>query len=225
MGEGGRSTAYCVHNEIEHRRGRARLSASRQRLLRALRSVAAGFGSVPFAFCTRPTVQAVVTIRSKPEEEGVPHGSAIEAPKPQTQTGTENPRHVLVVDDDAMVCMAIEIYLQRNNFRVTIAEGGEAGLRALENEHFDLMIIDIFMPHMRGFESIRLFHERAPAIPLIAMSGYAFANLNSPAPDFLRMALELGAARCLRKPFTPDALLAAITDCLAEHRAAAMRLG
>ena len=155
----------------------------------------------------------------------MPYGSAIEAPKRQTQTGTENPRHVLVVDDDAMVCMAIEIYLQRNNFRVTIAEGGEAGLRALENEHFDLMIIDIFMPHMRGFESIRLFHERAPAIPLIAMSGYAFANLNSPAPDFLRMALELGAARCLRKPFTPDALLAAIKDCLAQHHAAAARLG
>lgn len=32
------------------------------------------------------------------------------------------------------------------------------------------------------------------------------------------MALELGAARCLRKPFTPHALLAAINDCLAEHR-------
>jgi CheY-like chemotaxis protein len=69
------------------------------------------------------------------------------------------------------------------------------------------------------FESIRIFHEHAPAIPLIAMSGYAFANLNAPAPDFLRMALELGAARCLRKPFTPDALFAAIEDCLAAHRA------
>jgi len=67
-------------------------------------------------------------------------------------------------------------------------------------------MVDIFMPHMRGFESIRIFHERAPAIPLIAMSGYAFANLDSPAPDFLRMALERGAARCLRKPFTPMAL-------------------
>ncbi|MET4209346.1 CheY-like chemotaxis protein [Bradyrhizobium sp. LA2.1] len=118
-----------------------------------------------------------------------------------------------------MVCMAIEIYLQRNHFRVTMADGGEADLRALENEQVDLMMIDIFMPHMRGFESIRIFHEHAPAIPLIAMSGYAFANLNAPAPDFLRMALELGAARCLRKPFTPDALLAAIKDCLAEHRA------
>jgi CheY-like chemotaxis protein len=80
------------------------------------------------------------------------------------------------------------------------------------------MIVDIFMPHMRGFESIRIFHERAPAVPLIAMSGYAFANLDSPAPDFLRMALELGAARCLRKPFTPAALLTAINECLAEAR-------
>lgn len=157
------------------------------------------------------------------------HGSILESPKREIQTGTECLRHILVVDDDPMVCMAMEVYLQRNHFRVTIAEGGEAGLRALEHEQFDLMIVDIFMPHMRGFESIRVFHERAPAIPLIAMSGYAFANLNSPAPDFLRMALELGAARCLRKPFTPHALLAAINDCLAEHRpddvAAAARLG
>ena len=117
-----------------------------------------------------------------------------------------------------MVCMAIEIYLERHGFEVTIADGGEAGLRALEDASFDLMIVDIFMPHMRGFESIRIFHERAPTIPLIAMSGYAFANLDSPAPDFLRMALELGAARCLRKPFTPAALLTVINECLAEAR-------
>jgi CheY-like chemotaxis protein len=125
---------------------------------------------------------------------------------------------VLVVDDDPMVCMAIEVYLERHDFHVTIADGGEAGLRALEGSLFDLMIVDIFMPHMRGFESIRVFHERAPSIPLIAMSGYAFANLNTPAPDFLRMALELGASRCLRKPFTPVALLTAINECLAEAR-------
>src|SRR4051812_21399639 len=138
--------------------------------------------------------------------------------------------HILVVDDDAMVRAAIEILLARHGFQVTTANGGESGLRALETTAFDLMIVDIFMPRMRGFESIRIFHERAPAVPLIAISGYAFANLASPAPDFLRMALELGAARCLRKPFTPHALLAAINDCLAEHRphgelASAARLG
>ncbi|TYL75518.1 response regulator [Bradyrhizobium cytisi] len=153
------------------------------------------------------------------------YGAIIESPKRETRTTTESSRHILVVDDDPMVCIAIEIYLQRNGFRVTIADGGEAGLRALEHQQFDLMIVDIFMPHMRGFESIRFFHDHAPAIPLIAMSGYAFADLNSPAPDFLRMALELGAARCLRKPFTPNALLAAVKDCLAERHAAAARLG
>jgi CheY-like chemotaxis protein len=42
---------------------------------------------------------------------------------------------------------------------------------SLENASFDLMIGDIFMPHMRGFESIRVFHERAPSVALIAMSG------------------------------------------------------
>jgi CheY-like chemotaxis protein len=125
-------------------------------------------------------------------------------------------QQILVVDDDPMVRKAIEVYLERHNFEVTVADGGEAGLRALEGKAFDLMIVDIFMPHMRGFESIRIFHERAPKVPLIAMSGYAFANLNSPAPDFLRMALELGASRCLRKPFTPSALRTAIDECLSE---------
>ena len=140
--------------------------------------------------------------------------NAKDNPKPRR----EDMARVLVVDDDPMVCMAIEVYLERHDFHVTIADGGESGLRALDSQSFDLMIVDIFMPHMRGFESIRIFHERAPAVPLVAMSGYAFANLNTPAPDFLRMALELGASRCLRKPFAPAALLAVINECLSEVR-------
>ncbi len=126
--------------------------------------------------------------------------------------------HVLVVDDDPMVSMAIEVCLQRQGMEVTIADGGETGMRALAAETFDVMIVDVFMPHMRGFESIRVFHERAPSVPLVAMSGYAFANADSPAPDFLRMALDLGATRCLRKPFTPVALMTVINECLAESQ-------
>ncbi|MGH6739995.1 MAG: response regulator [Bradyrhizobium sp.] len=124
--------------------------------------------------------------------------------------------HILVVDDDPMVCVAIEVCLQRQGFEVTVADGGEAGIQALETSTFDVMLVDIFMPHMRGFESIRVFHERAPTIPLIAMSGYAFASFDAPSPDFLRMTLELGAALCLRKPFTPNVLLAAVNECLSK---------
>jgi CheY-like chemotaxis protein len=78
------------------------------------------------------------------------------------------------------------------------------------------MIVDIFMPNMRGFESIRVFHDHAPTVPLIAISGYAFSSLEGASPDFLRMALRLGATRCLRKPFRPTTLLSVIDECLSE---------
>ena len=120
---------------------------------------------------------------------------------------------VLVVDDDPMVCTTIEACLTRKGFEVTVADGGESGMRALEAADFDVMLIDVFMPHMRGFESVRMFHERRPDVPVVAMSGYAFANAER-APDFLRMTIELGAACCLRKPFTPNALLTSVHECL-----------
>jgi CheY-like chemotaxis protein len=128
-------------------------------------------------------------------------------------------KHILVVDDDPLICTAIRAWLERSGFTVFVADGGETGLNALDNSTFDLMIVDIFMPHMRGFESVRVFHQRAPAVPLIAISGYVFAEQRMPAPDFLRMALELGATRCLRKPFTPRTLLAVIDMCLVESEA------
>ena len=120
---------------------------------------------------------------------------------------------VLVVDDDPMVCVAIEVCLQRQGFEVTIADGGEAGMQALEASDFDVMLIDVFMPHMHGFAAIRTFHERRPEVPIVAMSGYAFANTDRE-PDLLRMTIELGAACCLRKPFTPNALLTSVNECL-----------
>ncbi len=127
---------------------------------------------------------------------------------------------VLVVDDDPLVCKTIEVCLTRKGFEVTVADGGESGMRALEAADFDVMLVDVFMPHMRGFESIRMFHERRPDVPVVAMSGYAFANAER-APDFLRMTIELGAACCLRKPFTQDALLTVVNQCITSPEASA----
>src|SRR3981189_2187564 len=127
---------------------------------------------------------------------------------------------VLVVDDDPMVCDAIELCLTPQRFEGPVARGGEGGMRALESSSFDVMLIDVFMPHMRGFESIRMFHERMPDVPIVAMSGYAFANTER-APAFLRMTIELGAACWLRKPFTPNALLTTINECLNKPTASA----
>jgi CheY-like chemotaxis protein len=123
---------------------------------------------------------------------------------------------ILVVDDDPLVSSAIRAWLETRGFEVVTADGGASGLKALEESAFDLLIVDIFMPNMHGFESVRVFHQRAPDVPLIAISGYVFAEQRAPAPDFLRMALELGATRCLRKPFTATTLLKMIEICLAE---------
>ena len=128
-------------------------------------------------------------------------------------------KRILVVDDDPLVSLSIRLTLEREGFETVLANGGVTGLHALEAQRFDAMIVDIFMPEMRGFESVRVFHQRAPDVPLIAISGYAFAQHNAPAPDFLRMAIELGATRCLRKPFMPAALLAVIAESLAEASA------
>jgi CheY-like chemotaxis protein len=128
-------------------------------------------------------------------------------------------RRILVVDDDPLVSQTMQLWLRRQGFDVVTADGAASGLAALKRGDFDLMIIDIFMPHMHGFESVRLFHQSAPAVPLIAISGYAFAESLSPAPDFLRMALGLGATRCLRKPFKPHTLLTIIEECLTEKEA------
>ena len=113
-------------------------------------------------------------------------------------------------------------------FGVATADGGATGLAALDNATFDLMIVDVFMPHMKGFEAIRLFHERAPTVPLIAISGYAFSGTESSGSEFLRLATRLGATRCLRKPFRPATLLGVIDECLREaepHRRQVATLG
>ena len=125
-------------------------------------------------------------------------------------------RRVLVVDDDPLVGKSIATSLRQEGFEVTVADGCESGAHALQSATFDLMLIDIFMPRMRGFEPIRIFHQLAPATPLIAISAYSFAALEVPASDFHQMAFEFGAARCLRKPFTFEVLLTNVRECLAE---------
>ena len=136
-------------------------------------------------------------------------------------------RRILVVDDDLHTRLAIRAWLKLYGFRVAIADGGPNGLAALDDATFDLMIVDIFMPNMRGFEPIRIFHQRAPTVPLIAISGYAFSGPETENLACLKMALSLGATRCLRKPFRPTTLLSVIDECLSEaepHRRCAATL-
>src|SRR5262249_7339722 len=138
---------------------------------------------------------------------------------------------ILVVDDDATIRMVAKSVLERQGHAVVLAECGHDGAEAIEAYAFDVAIVDIFMPDMNGLATISAFRRAAPGLPIVVMSGYAFRDVNGPAPDFFRMAIDLGATACLRKPFVSAQLLHAVQLCTAPAqistdpaRATALRL-
>src|SRR5438105_11786267 len=106
---------------------------------------------------------------------------------------------VLVVDDETSVRLAVRMILENAGHTVVVAECGHDAVSAIEAFSFDVLLVDIFMPGMDGLETIKIFRESAPEVPIIAMSGYALRGETT--PDFFRRALDLGAALCLCKPF------------------------
>jgi CheY-like chemotaxis protein len=102
--------------------------------------------------------------------------------------------------------------LERAGHSVVTASDGRNGLAQFESGDFDLLFLDIFMPGMDGFETMRLVHQKKPLTPIIVISGRPVPSGSG--PDFLTMAMKLGAVSQLQKPFKPAALLAAVTGCL-----------
>jgi len=121
---------------------------------------------------------------------------------------------ILVIDDEVCVRNAIRLILEHRGHRVVVAECGQRGVDAIEAYAFDAVIVDIFMPGMDGFQTIRILRQSAPKVAIIAISGYAFHEASRPMPDFLKMACDLGATSCLRKPFKAWEIIKAVeTSC------------
>jgi CheY-like chemotaxis protein len=108
---------------------------------------------------------------------------------------------ILVIDDEVSVRNAIRSILEHRGHHVVVAECGQRGVTAIEAYAFDALIVDIFMPGMDGFQTVRILRQSAPKVAIIAISGYSFRQASWPVPDFLKMACDLGATCCLRKPF------------------------
>lgn len=121
---------------------------------------------------------------------------------------------ILVVDDDPAVQMTIRLLLERAGHSVEVASDGRKGVAVFKNGDFDLLFLDIFMPGMDGIETMRHIHRQRLGVPIIVISGRPLVADTAKEPDFLAMAIKLGAVSSLPKPFKPAALLAMVENCL-----------
>lgn len=109
---------------------------------------------------------------------------------------------ILVVEDDAYCRDLLDQILTMNGYLVHVASNGLEGLSVLQNSVPDLILLDMKMPVMNGWEfSRRLKEERDCAIPVVIISA---------AEDIRSRALEAGADGWLEKPFDLDDLLSAV---------------
>jgi CheY-like chemotaxis protein len=117
---------------------------------------------------------------------------------------------VLVIDDQHFVRSTIALILKAQGFEVVEVDRGAEGLKKLEQNAFDLAIVDIYMPGMDGVKIIKMMRQRAPDLPIIAMSGVQLNSSDKTALDYFSMVPELSIIPCLKKPFRPKELTEAI---------------
>ena len=117
---------------------------------------------------------------------------------------------ILVIDDDVELCGLVSEYLQAEGFQVEAAHDGERGLeRALANEHL-LVVLDVMLPRMNGFDVLRRIRASS-RIPVLLLTARG--------EDVDRIVgLEIGADDYLPKPFNPRELVARIRAVLRRSR-------
>ena len=116
------------------------------------------------------------------------------------------PSTILIIDDDEKLCQLLESYLADFGFRVAAATHPEKGLAAIRKEVPDLVILDVMMPDMNGFETCKQI-RRFSSVPVIMLT--ARGELMDKV-----VGLELGADDYLPKPFEPRELVARIQSVL-----------
>jgi two-component system, OmpR family, alkaline phosphatase synthesis response regulator PhoP len=114
---------------------------------------------------------------------------------------------ILVVEDDPSITMGLEMNLVAEGFRVLLAQDGESGLDLARQPGVDLMILDIMLPKLNGFELIRTLRGEGNDVPVMMLSARG-AEMDKV------MGLELGAEDYVTKPFGLAELLARVRSIL-----------
>lgn len=101
---------------------------------------------------------------------------------------------ILLVEDDSTLSFIVQDALTREGFDVVCASNGEFGLKLFKEAEPDIIVADVMMPKMDGFEMVRLIRLTAPAVPVLFLTART-------ALDDVVKGFEIGANDYIRKPF------------------------
>jgi two-component system alkaline phosphatase synthesis response regulator PhoP len=116
-------------------------------------------------------------------------------------------RTILVIEDDPSITMGLELNLRAEGYKVILAHDGEEGLAKARQEDVDLLILDVMLPRLNGFEVLRVLRGEGSEIPVLMLSARG-AEMDKV------MGLELGAEDYVTKPFGLAELLARVRAIL-----------
>lgn len=117
---------------------------------------------------------------------------------------------ILVIDDEDIIRTSCLRILSPEGYEVKTAGSGQDGLKMLEEETFDLVLVDFKMPGMDGIEVQKEISNRWPKTKVSIITGYQSFDSETAAAD------RLSTADYIEKSFTPDILVATIAKILKE---------
>lgn len=121
--------------------------------------------------------------------------------------------HILVVDDDKNTRMYFEAVLKNNNYTVTVAKNGEEALEVMDREHVDLVVLDVMMPKLDGYEFTKTLRECDNNLPILMVSAKQL-------PADKNKGFAVGTDDYMTKPVNQDEFLYRIKALLRRARIA-----
>ncbi|MFN8007465.1 MAG: sigma-54 dependent transcriptional regulator [Terriglobia bacterium] len=118
---------------------------------------------------------------------------------------------ILVVDDEAAIRENLELLLSDANYKVTLADSGTEGLRRIESELFDLVLLDVMMPDKNGLDVLKEIHQISPETAIIMIT--AFGTIENAVS-----AIKAGASDYVTKPWDNEKLLLDIKNGIQQRR-------
>jgi DNA-binding response OmpR family regulator len=116
---------------------------------------------------------------------------------------------ILVVDDEYSLRTTLAAQLKEQGYSVSSAEDGDVAIKMLRSQTFDLILLDLKMPNVDGYEVLKFVKQKHPKTKVVVLTGFAD----------LKNALDsrgLGADHFLAKPFERKELLALVRRILAD---------